>query len=117
LFKESLGNCSKLITVWAANNKFSGCIPDSLGDCELLKILDLTNNELSGPVPETFGQLGKIQHLKLADNELDQKLPRTLVGCIAMVQCDLRNNKFEDLENTVTILSHLMGARLHIHWN
>ncbi|XP_022772727.1 probable LRR receptor-like serine/threonine-protein kinase At2g16250 [Durio zibethinus] len=73
--RGSLGNLSRLTSLYLCNNNLAGSIPATLGHLKNLKILDLSVNSLTGSIPPSFGFLGNIERLELASNYLSGSIP------------------------------------------
>ncbi|XWS24366.1 hypothetical protein CRYUN_Cryun28dG0095600 [Craigia yunnanensis] len=71
----SLGNLSRLTSLYLCHNNLAGSIPAALGELRKLKILDLSVNSLAGSIPSSFGFLGNIERLELASNYLSGSIP------------------------------------------
>ncbi|XVF36103.1 hypothetical protein REPUB_Repub19eG0029500 [Reevesia pubescens] len=70
----SLGNLSRLTSLYLCNNNLAGSIPAALEQLRNLKIIDLSVNSLIGSIP-SFGFLGNIERLELASNYLSESIP------------------------------------------
>ncbi|KAK8683771.1 hypothetical protein V6N13_039821 [Hibiscus sabdariffa] len=71
----SLGNLSRLSSLYLGNNNLAGSIPSALGLLSKLKFLDLSENSLTGLIPSSFGSLANIERLDLASNYLSGSIP------------------------------------------
>ncbi|XWS21057.1 hypothetical protein CRYUN_Cryun30bG0022700 [Craigia yunnanensis] len=72
---DSLGNLSRLTSLYLSNNDLAGSIPAALGQLRNLKFFDLSVNSLTGSIPSSFGFLGNIERLELASNYLSGSIP------------------------------------------
>ncbi|XP_022768982.1 probable LRR receptor-like serine/threonine-protein kinase At2g16250 [Durio zibethinus] len=81
----SLGNLSRLTSLYLCDNNLAGSIPATLGQLKNLKILDLSVNSLTGSVPLSFGFLGNIERLELASNYLSGSIP-PILGSLRRLQ-------------------------------
>ncbi|HBJ84802.1 MAG TPA: hypothetical protein DDZ88_13210 [Verrucomicrobiales bacterium] len=76
----SLGSCSSLQHLGLGDNQFTGSIPSSLGNLTSLITLGLHQNQLSGEIPASLGNLVNLRELWLPDNQLTGNIPATLSG-------------------------------------
>lgn len=112
----SLGNLTKLTSLYLSNNNLTGTIPASLGRLSRLSVLDLSQNILNGSVPPSFsnldnlsvldissnslsgsiplgiGALSKLQSLNLSSNNLSSSVPAQLGDLLNLVELDLSFN-------------------------
>jgi hypothetical protein len=66
----TIGNLTKLLYLYLANNKLSGELPSSLGNLKQLKHLVISDNKLSGDLPLWIGNLKSLENLDLSNNNL-----------------------------------------------
>ncbi|XP_039033255.1 probable LRR receptor-like serine/threonine-protein kinase At2g16250 isoform X2 [Hibiscus syriacus] len=71
----SLGNSSRLTSLYLGNNNLAGSIPLALGQLSNLKFLELSGNSLTGSIPSSFGSLANIERLDLGSNYLSGPIP------------------------------------------
>ncbi|XWS14572.1 hypothetical protein CRYUN_Cryun35bG0021500 [Craigia yunnanensis] len=71
----TLGNLSRLTSLYLCDNNLAGSIPATLGELRNLKFLDLSVNSLTGSIPPSFDVLGNIERLELASNYLSGSIP------------------------------------------
>ncbi|XVE65727.1 hypothetical protein DITRI_Ditri08aG0022600 [Diplodiscus trichospermus] len=71
----SLGNLSRLTSLYLCDNNLAGSIPFTLGQLRNLRILDISVNLLTGSIPLSFGFLGNTERLELASNYLSGSIP------------------------------------------
>ncbi|KAK3423743.1 hypothetical protein EUGRSUZ_H00945 [Eucalyptus grandis] len=90
---SSLGNLSKLATLYVYNNSLSSCIPLEMGNMTNLEVLHMDTNLLTGPIPSTLGNLTKLTELHLFANELSGSIPLELGNLCAMLDLALSENQ------------------------
>ncbi|KAE8679867.1 hypothetical protein F3Y22_tig00111393pilonHSYRG00032 [Hibiscus syriacus] len=74
----TLGNLSRLTSLYLHNNNLAGSIPATLEKLRNLKILDLSINSRNGLIPSSIGSFGNIERLELASNYLSGLIPPSL---------------------------------------
>ncbi|TYH87680.1 hypothetical protein ES332_D01G135500v1 [Gossypium tomentosum] len=74
----TLGNLSRLTSLYLHDNNLAGLIPATLGLLRNLKFLDLSVNSLTGSIPSSFGSFGNMERLELASNYLSESIPPSL---------------------------------------
>lgn len=74
----TLGNLSRLTSLYLHDNNLAGLIPGTLGQLRNIKFLDLSVNSLTGSIPSSFGSFGNMERLELASNYLSESIPPTL---------------------------------------
>lgn len=88
----SLGNLSKLHSLYLSSNNLAGSIPAALGQLIELQSLDLSMNSLTGPIPSTFASLGKVSELLLGSNFLSGSIPPVLGSISNLSVLNLSDN-------------------------
>ncbi|PPD67493.1 hypothetical protein GOBAR_DD35623 [Gossypium barbadense] len=74
----TLGNLSRLTSLYLHDNNLAGLIPATLGLLRNLKFLDLSVNSLTGSIPSSFRSFGNMERLELASNYLSESIPPSL---------------------------------------
>ncbi|GLT58033.1 hypothetical protein SLA2020_309590 [Shorea laevis] len=88
----SLGNLSKLHSLYLSDNSLAGSIPAALGQLMELEILDLSSNSLTGLIPSSFSSLRNITRLQLASNFLSGSIPPSLGSLSSLQVLNLSDN-------------------------
>lgn len=68
------GASKRLHTLWLANTKISGTIPESFGGLPLVHFA-VQHTELTGVVPDSFASLGALKDLHLDNTGLGGTMP------------------------------------------
>ncbi|TYH11762.1 hypothetical protein ES288_A06G011700v1 [Gossypium darwinii] len=89
---SSLGNSSRLSSLYLSNNNLAGSIPSVLGELKNLKSLDLSINSLTGSIPLSFGSLINIEELQLSSNYLSGSIPPSLSSLKALKVLNVSDN-------------------------
>ncbi|XP_059627991.1 probable LRR receptor-like serine/threonine-protein kinase At3g47570 [Cornus florida] len=115
------GNLSSLESLSAAENKFSGTIPDSLGQLKNLQYLALGINRLSGTIPPSIFNFSSITMLDVTTNQIQGSLPRDLGITLPNLQSlNIGDNLFtgsipasisnaSDLQSLILVQNNLTG--------
>uniref|UniRef100_A0A5B6Z1D5 Protein kinase domain-containing protein n=1 Tax=Davidia involucrata TaxID=16924 RepID=A0A5B6Z1D5_DAVIN len=135
---QSLGNLSKLNSLYLSDNFLTGIIPPTLGQLSSLSVLDLSqnlltgsipsalsalhnltnlnlsSNFLSGPIPPGFGSFSNLQFLNLYNNSLTASIPLQLGNLSQLIELDLGFNYLsgslpEDLGRLRSLQKMLIG--------
>ncbi|CAM6093339.1 unnamed protein product [Calypogeia fissa] len=92
---DSLGNCTKLVTLDLSKNLLTGSLPgDAFSTMILVTTLDLSSNSLSGPFPSQFSQLSSLQVLNISANTMSGSIPLGLGQCLSLQTLDMSFNDF-----------------------
>ena len=71
-----IGDLAPLVSLnLAANNQFSGNIPDEVGNLSALALFDVRNNALTGALPTGIGSLSMLNTLRLDANGFQGAIP------------------------------------------
>ena len=89
---SSIGNLSKLTTLYLGYNKLTGNLPSSLGNLVDLDYFSLDNNNFTGSIPSSLGNLVKVTYLGLSHNALTEQIPPTLGNLVKLYGIDLSYN-------------------------
>ncbi|XVE94710.1 hypothetical protein REPUB_Repub02eG0032200 [Reevesia pubescens] len=74
----SLGNLSRLTSLYLSDNNIAGSIPATLGQLRNVKVLYLSVNSFTGSIPSNIGFLENIERLELGSNYLSGSIPPDL---------------------------------------
>ncbi|KAK2660534.1 hypothetical protein Ddye_007067 [Dipteronia dyeriana] len=88
----SLGNLSRLSSLYLSDNNLAGSVPATLGQLNRLSVLDLSRNSLTGPIPSNFSLLVNLTRLDMSSNYLSEQIP-TGLSLLSRIQfLNLANN-------------------------
>ncbi|GAV85948.1 LRR_1 domain-containing protein/Pkinase_Tyr domain-containing protein/LRRNT_2 domain-containing protein/LRR_4 domain-containing protein, partial [Cephalotus follicularis] len=93
----SLGNLTKLHSLYLSGNNLAGNIPDSLGQLKNLTVVDLSSNSLTGPIPSSLSSLENIERLELSSNYLSGSIPVALGSVCGLQFLNLSDNSLTGL--------------------
>ncbi|KAG2723861.1 hypothetical protein I3760_02G190500 [Carya illinoinensis] len=93
-FLASLGNCTKLKTLYFQKNNFGGNLPNSIGNLSQLQVLILDGNQISGIVPAPLENLINLTLLSLAENLFTGIIPTYFGKFQKLEALDLDGNRF-----------------------
>ncbi|KAK1358863.1 Leucine-rich repeat receptor-like serine/threonine-protein kinase [Heracleum sosnowskyi] len=74
---KDIAKLSAVSSMWFADNKISGPIPD-MTSMDSLESLHLEDNQFEGSIPQSLGQLPKLQELFIQNNQLSGTIPNSL---------------------------------------
>ncbi|XP_066164060.1 MDIS1-interacting receptor like kinase 2 [Oryza sativa Japonica Group] len=86
------GECAKLTTLRASNNRITGVIPSSMGKLSQLGRLDVSSNEIEGHIPPEIGNVVSLFNLSLANNMLQGTIPKEVGSLQNLEYLDLSSN-------------------------
>ncbi|KAG4178358.1 hypothetical protein ERO13_A10G037501v2, partial [Gossypium hirsutum] len=106
----SLGRLQQLEGLSLYGNKLQGSIPNDLCELKMLYNLSLHSNLLDGSLPACFDNLTSLRYLSLGSNKLSSNFPSTLWRLSNMLQVDLSSNFFSgplplDVGNLKVVIS------------
>ncbi|KAE8724100.1 putative LRR receptor-like serine/threonine-protein kinase [Hibiscus syriacus] len=109
----SLGNSSRLASLYLGNNNIAGSIPLALGQLSNSKFLDLSGNSLTGSIPSSFGSLANIERLELASNYLSGSIPPGLGSLKGLEVFNVSDNNLSgSIPSQLSNLSRLLELDL-----
>ncbi|TXG52219.1 hypothetical protein EZV62_021388 [Acer yangbiense] len=88
----SLGNLSRLNSLYLSDNNLNGSVPATLGQLNRLSVLDLSRNSLTGPTPSNFSLLVNLTRLDMSSNNLSEQIPTGLSSLSRIQFLNLANN-------------------------
>uniref|UniRef100_A0A0D9XTA8 Receptor kinase-like protein Xa21 n=1 Tax=Leersia perrieri TaxID=77586 RepID=A0A0D9XTA8_9ORYZ len=93
-FITALTNCSRLLILDLANNKFTGALPGSFSNLSssLINVV-LGSNKITGSIPKDIGNLLGLQRLDISNNAFTGSLPSSLGRLKNMVDLIMNTNK------------------------
>ncbi|CAA7036660.1 unnamed protein product [Microthlaspi erraticum] len=93
---NSIANLSKsLINLSLQNNLISGSIPQDIGNLISIQKLGLGDNMLTGPLPASIGKLSGLRVLSLSANRVSGEIPSSIGNITRLESLSLFNNSFE----------------------
>ncbi|KAF8106130.1 hypothetical protein N665_0147s0082 [Sinapis alba] len=92
----SLCNQSYLCVLDLAHNNFSGSIPRCLMFNSSVENMDLRNNNLMERLPDVFDEKGPLRTLDVSQNQITGKLPRSLTNCTYLQYLNVEGNRIAD---------------------
>jgi len=106
---ESIGDLTKLETLWLEEHKFSS-LPESFGNLVNLQSLNLERNQLTS-LPESFGNLRSLQTLNLEWNRFTS-LPESFGNLTNLEELNLDMNRLTSLPASFGNLMNLKKLTL-----
>jgi Leucine-rich repeat (LRR) protein len=110
LVPDSIGLCTKLITLRLPRCKLKGEFPVGLRTLKSLEVaLNLKHNSFSGNIPEWIGSLKLLRRISIGENDFSGELPIGICSLINLEELLIHDNP---INGTISSYSRL-HTRMH----
>ncbi|KAL2323392.1 hypothetical protein Fmac_027771 [Flemingia macrophylla] len=116
-FPVGLKKASRLTTLNASSNNFSGFIPEDLGNVSSLETGDLREDSLGGDIPAELGRLKLLNTIFLYKNKFEDKISPEIGNKTSLVQLDLSDNMLSGaIQTEISQLKNLQLLNFMRNW-